>query len=100
MKQDMSAWLQAESEMKIATCQPKPPGAITPDEYAVVRGIGHSAAQKILKDMCECDPPKATRQKWNNGLSGTRYLYVLIPKKEAHRSADGSGRGRRNNNHR
>ncbi len=89
----MSDWLQAESEMKVAARQPRPPGSITPDEFAVVRGVGRANAQKILKEMCEAG--MATRQKWNNGMSGTRYLYMLNPKKEAHRSADGSCRGRK-----
>lgn len=73
----MNDWLEAEREMKRAAQQPRPPGSITPDEYAAIRGVGRANAQKILKEMCECDPPRATRQKWNNGMSGTRYIYQL-----------------------
>ncbi len=71
----MSDWQQAEEDMRRDSLPIRPPGSITAEEYAAFRGFCPANAQKVLKEMCEAG--KATRQKWRNGLSGTRYLYQL-----------------------
>lgn len=75
----MTDWINAEAEMKNASCQSRPPGSITPQEYSEARGCGKENAQKLLREMVEAG--LATRQKWYNGVSGTRYLYLLKTKK-------------------
>ncbi len=73
----MNDWLKAEEQVKTAAAKPRPIGSITPQEYAEVRGCGAANAQKLLRDMVIAG--LATREKWRNGMSGTRYYYQLKP---------------------
>ncbi len=75
----MDDWLAAEQEVNLARLQPKPPGTVTTEEYANLRGCSQVRAGEILRLMHKVG--KVTKQPWLNGKNGRTYVYGLNGKK-------------------
>jgi hypothetical protein len=75
----VSEWMEAEARARESNTHPKPPGSITVEEFARMRGISRAHAQTILRSLYMAG--EATREKWLPGNRPPMMVYWLVKKK-------------------